>query len=287
MLIPFFDGNRNIFVSRKSKVLPAGKNTAQNSSDTKHTLPGTGCWINMFEPTIGELVGRCGYDYALIDMEHSPASLDSALPMIRAVQSGGAKAIVRAPDKNRLWIGRLMDMGADGVMVPMVNSAREAEELARAAVYAPEGTRGMAAGIVRATGYGVDTDAYLQSYRQNFLLMVQIETREGVDNVAQIAAVEGIDCLFIGPFDLAGSLGNTGEPEHKETRAGIRRVVKAVRQTGKPLSTLTNPARNARKLFAEGYELVFSGSDVGMIRQAFQADAESAKNVIHGFIGKT
>lgn len=274
-------------MSRKSSAGSTGRGASKATSPPRHQLPASGCWINLFEPAIGELVGQCGYGYALIDMEHSPASLDSALPMIRAVQAGGAKAIVRAPDKTPAWIGRLMDMGADGVMVPMVNNAQEAGELAAAAIYAPEGTRGMAAGIVRATGYGVDTEAYLQHYRDNFLLIIQIESRQAVESVEEIAAVEGVDCLFIGPFDLSGSLGHRAQPEHKDTRAAIRRVIKAVRKIGKPVSTLTNPARNARKLYAEGYDLVFSGSDLGMIRQAFQADADSAATTIQRLAGKT
>jgi len=267
-------------VSRKSKDKSETKSGKSSQSSISLGLPACGCWINLLNPLVGELVGACGYDYALIDMEHSPASLDSVLPMILAVQLGGAKAIVRVPDKQSAWIGRLMDMGADGVMVPMVNSAEEATELAAAALYAPEGTRGMAAGIVRATRYGVDTGEYLRHYRRHFVLMVQIETRQAVDCAGAIAAVDGVDCVFIGPFDLAGSLGNRCEPEHKDTRAGILKVVSAVKEVGKPLSTLTNPDRNARTLFAEGYNLVFSGSDVGMIRQSFETDAATGRAII-------
>lgn len=249
-----------------------------------HRLPASGCWINIFDPIIGELVGACGYDYALIDMEHSPSSVDAALPMIRAVQLGGAKALVRVPDKQTEWISRLMDMGADGVMVPMVNSREEAEQLAQTTLYAPAGTRGMAAGIVRATGYGVNTQQYLESYRQNFLLMLQIETKEAVDAVDEIAMVEGVDCLFIGPFDLAGSLGYLGEPDHKETMAAIRKITKAARAAGKPLSTLNTPARKARKLFSAGFDLVFSGSDLTMIREAMQADAANNRKLLQAKI---
>lgn len=252
---------------------------ARQENATRKPLA-SGCWINIFDPTIGELVGGCGYDYAMIDMEHSAVSLDSALTMIRAVQSGGAKAIVRVPDKQPVWVGRLMDMGADAVMVPMVNTVEEAKAIAKSAVYAPEGTRGMAAGIVRATGFGVDTEEYLAHYRQQFTLLIQIESRQAVEAAADIAAVAGIDGIFIGPYDLAGSLGNPGQPEHKVTRAAIRQVLKAVKPTGKPVSTLTNSTRSARKLFAEGYDLVFSGSDVGMIRSAFQADVANNKKLI-------
>ena len=140
----------------------------------------------------------------------------------------------------------------------------------------------MAAGIVRATGYGLHTDAYLKSCRRDFLLMVQIETRLAVENVSEIVSVSGIDCVFIGPYDLSGSMGNPGEPEHLDTRTAIRRISQSVRQAGKPLSTLTNPARSARKLFTEGYELVFSGSDLGMLRMAMQQDATSGARLIQG-----
>ncbi len=243
-------------------------------------FPASGCWVNIFDPIVGELVGRCGYDYAMIDMEHSPATLDLALNMIRAVQLGGAKAIVRVPDKSPQWIGRLMDMGADGVMVPMVDSAEEATELARAAVYAPEGTRGMAAPIVRATGYGVSTEHYLDNYRKNFMLLLQIETATAVDAAAEIAAVDGVDCIFIGPFDLAGSLGHRAEPDHKDTKAAIRKISKAVKASGKLLSTLNTPKSDAKALLARGFDLVFSGSDISMLRQAMSSDAANSEKLI-------
>ncbi|MFK7859094.1 MAG: HpcH/HpaI aldolase/citrate lyase family protein [Granulosicoccus sp.] len=257
------------------------KNKAKTSPvGHKSGFPASGCWINIFDPIVGELVGRCGYDYAMIDMEHSPADLSQTLAMIRAVQSGGAKALVRVPDKQPQWIGRLMDMGADGVMVPMVNSAEEASVLAAAAVYAPEGTRGMAAPIVRATGYGVNTAHYLENYRGQFTLLLQIESAEAVDAADEIAAVDGVDCVFIGPFDLAGSLGHLAEPDHKVTRAAIRKVSTATKAAGKLLSTLNTPKFAAKHLFKDGYDLVFSGSDVSMLRGAMANDAANSEKLI-------
>lgn len=242
----------------------------------------SGCWINIFHPTIGELVGLCGYDYALIDMEHSPGSWSSVLPMIRAVQLGGAKALVRVPENGPKWVERVMDMGADGILVPMVNTEAEAQDLANAALYAPEGTRGMAAGLLRSSGYGIDTDSYLNNYREQFKLIVQIETEQAVANTAAIAAVPGVDCIFIGPYDLSGSLGHMAQPEHATTRAAIASIVQAVQQSGKPLSTLTNPDRDAQTLFDEGYDLVFSGSDLTVLRQGLLADAQVTNGCIEG-----
>ena len=254
-----------------SPIYPGNSNVMANSRK-KHQLPAAGCWINLFDPIVAELVGNCGYDYAMIDMEHSPSSLDNALPIIRAVQASGAKAIVRAPDKQPKWIGRLMDMGADGAMVPMVNSGEEALALANAAIYAPEGSRGMAAGIVRATGYGSNTEDYLANYREDFLLMVQIETRAAVEAVTTIVNTDGVDALFIGPFDLAGSLGYLAAPDHPDVQAAIKAVMATVKASGKPLSTLTTASANSETLFQAGFDLVFSGSDITMLREAMSAD---------------
>ncbi len=272
-------------MKRPTKSKSAGPVTAKRASESRHSFPAFGCWINIFEPAVGELVGASGYQYALIDMEHSPVTLDSALPMIRAVQLGGAKAIVRVPDQHTAWVGRLMDMGADGIMVPMVNTAEQAQALAQATVYAPEGTRGMAAGIVRATQYGVNTAEYLQTYRDNFLLVVQIETREAMEQAEQIAAVPGVDCVFIGPYDLAGSLGHQGQPEHKDTRAAVRQISKSVKKAGKPVSTLNFTGRNARQLIADGFDLVFSGTDMGMLRLALQQDVANNQKILQGLGG--
>ena len=247
-----------------------------------HQMPAVGCWINIFDPIVAELVGHCGYDYAMIDMEHSPSSLDNVLPIIRAVQACGAKAIVRVPDKQPEWIGRLMDMGADGAMVPMVNSGEEAQLLANAAVYAPDGTRGMAAGIVRATGYGSFTSDYLADYRHNFLLMVQIETRAAVEAVDEIANTNGIDALFIGPFDLAGSMGHCAQPDHQEVKEAITQISETVKVASKPLATLTTANASSETLFQSGFDLVFSGSDIGLLREAMVMDLAKSRRHIQG-----
>lgn len=272
-------------MKRQSKAKSAGSETSRRTVESQFTFPAFGCWINIFEPAVAELVGACGYQYALIDMEHSPVTVDSVLPMIRAVQLGGAKAIVRVPEKQSSWIGRLMDMGVDGIMVPMVNNAAEATELAQATIYAPEGTRGMAAGIVRASNYGLNTAEYLENYRDNFMLIVQIETREAMEQAEQIAAVPGVDCVFIGPSDLAGSLGHQGQPEHKETRAAIRRIYKNVRKMGKPVSTLNFTSRNTKQLITDGFDLVFSGSDMTMLRMALQQDVANNHKILQGLVG--
>jgi len=245
-----------------------------------------GCWLNLGDEAVAELVGRAGYDVALIDMEHSPFGLESAVRLVRAVQAGGARAFVRAPDAEPRWIGRLMDLGADGAMVPMVGDAATAERLAAAARYAPEGTRGMAAGIVRASGYGCAVDDYVPDARARFTLLCQIESREGVDNAAGIAAVDGVDVLFIGPFDLSGSLGRRAEPDHPVTREAIAAVIAAARAADKPVATVPTSAHPAAALVGQGYDIVFGGSDLSMLRQAFEADLRACREASAARIGK-
>jgi len=258
-----------------------------DSSDTaERPRPLLGCWLNLGDEAIAELVGRAGYDVALIDMEHSPFGLERAVRLVRAVQAGGARAFVRTPDAQSRWIGRLMDLGADGAMVPMVDDAATAERLATAARYAPEGTRGMAAGIVRASGYGCDVEAYVSQARERFTLLCQIETRDGVDNAAAIAAVDGVDVLFIGPFDLAGSLGHRAAPDHPVTRQAIEAVFAAARAAGKPVATLPTPLNGAATLVGQGYDIVFGGSDLGMLRGAFEADLQACRAATNGGEGR-
>lgn len=257
-------------MSRKKTLLEEDKCPAKRRE--------TGCWINLFDPTVAEIVGRVGYDAALVDLEHSTATLDKALPMVRALQAAGCRALVRIPDRQPEWVSRIMDMGADGVMVPMVSCPHEARQLALMAQYAPLGTRGMAAGLVRGSYYGLGAPDYVDTCRASFELIVQIETRQAVEQVNLIAEVPGIDTLFIGPFDLSGSLGNRASPDHRDTRRAMKTIVQAAKAQNKRVATLTTPARNARKFFSEGYDLVFSGSDIGLLRDALLADSEKSRH---------
>lgn len=251
-------------------------------STSRSSSPTLGCWLNFPEPGIAELAARAGYDVALIDMEHSPFGIDVATSLVRAVQGGGGRAFVRVPDEAPRWLGRMMDLGADGAMVPMVGDAAQAERLAAATRYAPDGTRGMAAGIVRASGYGGDAAAYVPNARDRFTLLCQIETRAGVDNAASIAEVDGVDVVFIGPFDLAGSLGHRAQPDHPEVRRAIDGVVAAARDAGKPVATLPTPERDAASLVADGFDIVFGGSDVGQLRRAFASDLAACRAAAGG-----
>lgn len=241
-------------------------------TQTLHRFPANGCWLELYSTMIAEMVGHAGYDYAMIDMEHGPGTVDNVLPMIQAVQLGGAKALARIPETDPRWIGRLMDLGADGVMVPMVNTAQQARLLAAACLYAPDGSRGLASTIVRASRYGADV-RYMEQYRHKFLLMVQIETTEGAANAAAIAATVGVDAVFVGPYDLSASLGHTGKVDHPEVQQCIADIAEAVKHAGKRLASLPTPGRSISDLYAQGFDLVLGGADVVLVRQAMENDA--------------
>jgi len=246
----------------------------------KHTFPAFGCWLNIFHPVVAELVGLAGYDFVLIDMEHSPTSTDALLPIIQAAQLGGARPIVRAPDNDPQWVGRLMDIGAKGIMLPMVNTAAQAKAIAAAALYAPAGTRGMAAPLVRGAGYGAQLSGYMDRCRDDFMIFVQIETAEAVANAVEILSVPGIDVMFIGPYDLSGSLGNAGQPDHPVTQQAIEKVLAIAATLPIKTSTLPTPNQSGSDLLAAGYDVVFSGTDLGMLREAMLADAATQKALI-------
>ena len=242
-------------------------------SKSPHRFPASGCWLHLCNPMIAELVGLAGYDYAMIDMEHGAVGLDGVLPLVQATQLGGAKALVRIPERDPRWVGRLMDLGADGVMVPMVNDAEQARALAAACVYPPAGTRGMAPGVIRASGYGGESESYLEHYREDFVLIVQIETPRAAHEARAIADTDGVDVVFIGPYDFSAGAGFRGQPDHPQVRRRIGEIVEIVKAAGKTLGGIPTPGTDIKTLHAQGYDLVIGGSDMTLLREAMEANA--------------
>jgi 4-hydroxy-2-oxoheptanedioate aldolase len=242
-----------------------------------HTFPAIGTFLHFHDTMVAELAGEAGYDYLMLDMEHGVGSLKDMVPMLQAARAGGARGLVRAPSADPVWLGRLMDAGADGVMVPQVNTAAQAAAIATGARYAPEGRRGMAATIIRGSSYGLELPGYLATYRQQFLLIAQIETSEAVDNAGAICAVEGVDMIFFGPYDLSASLGHLGQPDHPTVQEAFRHVAACVKANGKRLSCLPTPETSARDLFQAGCDLVISGSDMSFLRESMRLDVLASR----------
>ncbi len=178
---------------------------------------------------------------------------------------------MRVPSNDEVALKRALDTGVAGVMVPAVNTADEAAAAVAACHYPPRGRRGMAAAIVRGADYGLRAAEYIESAGTALLVMCQIESAEAVENVTAIAAVEGVDMLFVGPFDLSASVGYLGQPDHPEVRALIARVEVAARSAGKHLGAIPTPERSAAELVAAGYELIIADADVLLLRDGARA----------------
>jgi 4-hydroxy-2-oxoheptanedioate aldolase len=227
-----------------------------------------GAWIYGLSPVMVEAMAIGGYSAMMIDQEHGPVELQTVHTLTLAAEARGAQSMVRVPSHDPNHVKRLLDMGITSIMFPMVDSVADAEAVVAACYYPPRGRRGLATGGIRATGYGGDAKGYLETYSERQLLMAQIETRGGLDAVERIAAVDGVDMLFIGPNDLSTSLGHLGQGDHPTVRVAIERIIAAAKASGKWLGTVPTKERDAKTLFSLGFDLVISGSDVALLREA-------------------
>jgi len=230
-------------------------------------LKSFGMWLQAADPTFAEIAGLVGLDFVIIDQEHGPGGVQSAIDMMRALSGSTTTAMIRVPSSDPTYLKRIVDAGAQAILVPMVDTAVEAKTIVDACRYPPLGRRGHAAGVVRGARYGLSTD-YLQTAHESLLIVPQIETVTAVRNAREIASVDGVDMLFIGPSDLSGSAGvldQTGAPEVERL---IAETVTAVRSAGKPLATVPRDGKSWQALFEDGFAVVASGSDIAIFRSA-------------------
>ncbi len=239
--------------------------------DLRAGRPAFGCWLELFSPLAAEIVAQAGYDCVMIDLEHGPGGLMDAIALIHAVQGAGTAPLLRVPANDPVALKRALDIGLAGVMIPSVNARAEAEAAVAACRYPPRGMRGMAAPVVRASGYGADWKAYVQDADEALLVICQIESRPAVEAAAEIAAVEGVDMLFVGPFDLSASVGHLGAPDHPEVRELIAAVERAAKAAGKLLGGIPTPERGVEQLLTAGYDLLLPDMDSLMLRDAARA----------------
>lgn len=226
-----------------------------------------GAWVGSGSPTVAEIMAHAGFDFVILDTEHGPGGIDDTIGLLRAVQASDTPAVVRVPAHDPVWLKRVLDAGADSLMVPMIESAAEAEALVRACRYPPAGRRGYAAGAVRASTYGFEPD-YMRKANDNLLLLAQIESKDAVAEAGAIARVDGIDMVFIGVNDLAGSIGLLEQLHDPRVQALVKQIEDAVRPTGTPLGTVPSSASTWAELFDRDYRMVTGGGDVPYLRQA-------------------
>lgn len=231
--------------------------------------PLRGTFLGLGSPYSARMAAQLGFDWVLIDLEHGAAS-EATLPgLLLAVEGTTCAPIVRVVSCNQDSIKRALDLGAVGVMVPYVSSVEEARSAVAYTHYPPAGCRGVASSTI-ATELSLRTADYHREANQKVLTIVQIETREGVENAEQIAAVDGIDVLFIGPLDLSFNLGIPNQYDHEDHRQALGRVVEACQKHGKASGILSSTDR-ARGHLDQGFTFVAVGSDVGALRNGLES----------------
>ncbi len=247
------------------------KNTAKAAFENNQQL--MGFWLQLFDPVASEIIGLCGYDLVMIDMEHGLGSVQDAARIMRAVSGTGASSFVRLPSNDATILKTLMDQGVDGVMVPMIESAQEAQAVVSACRYPPKGSRGLAIGIARGSAYGTISDRdYVDNVADDTFVVCQIETLEGVRNAKDIIAVDGVDMLFVGRNDLAADSGHMLDLDHPEVN-GLMDEVKAVaKAAGKKIGTVPSIGRSWQQLIDEGFDLVIPSSDIAVLRMFAQQE---------------
>jgi 2-keto-3-deoxy-L-rhamnonate aldolase RhmA len=189
--------------------------------------PVLGSWLSLGSSTAAEIMAEAGYDFLVVDLEHSPTSVESAAEMIRVIDLAGCSPLVRLPEFSPSIIKQVLDAGAHGIVIPNVDSAHLAEAAVRATRYPPDGTRGV--GLHRAQGYGHEFLEYFESAQRNLVVVVQIESNSAVQNIEKIVAVDGIDAVMIGPYDLSADLGVPGEFDSERFVQSVKKVTQAAR----------------------------------------------------------
>ncbi|MFS2035118.1 4-hydroxy-2-oxoheptanedioate aldolase [Polaromonas sp. CT11-55] len=223
--------------------------------------PQVGLWLSMADPYLAEVSATAGFDWLLIDGEHAPNDVRSTLAALQAVAPYRAQPVVRAVAGEVPLVKQLLDIGAHNLLIPMVDTAEQARAMVSATRYPPLGIRGVGSAVGRASRWSARTD-YLDAADDEVCLLVQAETVTALGNLEVICAVEGVDGVFIGPADLAASMGHRGKPGHPEVQAAIEGAMKTIIASGKAAGTLTSDPALARRYLALGCTFVAVGVDV-------------------------
>ena len=235
-----------------------------------------GCWLTLADSYAAEIAGRCGFDWCLVDGEHAPNDLRSTLAQMQALAGTETPAAVRPPIGKAYILKQLLDIGCQSFVIPMVEDRQQAEDIVRALRYPPEGIRGVGAATARASGFNSIPD-YLQTANREICLIVQIESREGLANLDEIVAVDGVDGVFIGPSDLSASLGHLGNPNAPEVVAAIDDALDRIAAAGKPSGIFAINPDDARRYLGRGVAFVAVASDINSLTNGLRDRAASLK----------
>jgi 2-dehydro-3-deoxyglucarate aldolase len=227
-----------------------------------------GCWATLANPNTTEVLGLAGFDWLMLDGEHAPNELNTFIVQLMALKDSRSAPVVRPQSNDTVQIKRLLDAGFYNFLIPFVESAEEAAGAVAATRYPPQGVRGVSVSM-RGNRFGTVPD-YRNISNENIAVVVQIESRTGVDHIEEICAVDGVDGIFIGPSDLAAGLGHFGNPAHPEVQEAMRYVFGTAKAAGVPFGILAPAEDDARRYLEMGATMVAVGSDLGLFRAATQ-----------------
>ena len=235
-----------------------------------------GCWSSLSNAITTEALGVAGFDWILLDGEHSPNDVSTFIPQLMALKDSVSAPVVRPTCNDAVEIKRLLDAGFYNFLIPFVESVDEARRAVSATRYPPQGIRGVSVSQ-RSNRYGTIPD-YFTTVNQHMCVMVQIENLAGAAAARDIAALDGVDCLFVGPSDLAAGMGHIGNAGHPDVQAVIAAVFADAKACGKPSGILAPVEADARRYLAIGATFVGVGSDLGTFRSATQALCDRYRN---------
>ena len=236
-----------------------------------------GLWQSMASPLTAEICAGAGFDWLLFDGEHAPNDVPSMLAQLQAVESYPTHAIARPPIGDVVLIKQYLDLGFQTLLIPLVDTAEQAGQMVRAMRYPPDGIRGVGAGSARVARWN-RVENYFQDADAQMCLLVQAETRRAIENLEAIAAVEGVDGIFIGPADLSASLGHRGNAAHPEVQAVIADAIQRIVKAGKAAGILTSNNDLAQRYLDLGAAFVAVGTDVGILAKQTVALANRFKD---------
>jgi 2-dehydro-3-deoxyglucarate aldolase/4-hydroxy-2-oxoheptanedioate aldolase len=223
-----------------------------------------GGWLQLGSTMSAEILSQAGFDWLLVDCEHSPMDFQALMMQYQAMSASNSIPLCRAPWNDAVAIKRILDVGAYGVMVPWVNDKEQAEMAVKACKYPPEGIRGVASSV-RAAGYTRHGAEYLKRANDEIMVIVQIETATAVKNIKEILSVKGIDVAFIGPADLSTAMGYAGNREHPEVQAAIAAIESAAKEAKVALGTVSSNLEQGKQLWEKGYQFIHLTGDVTLL----------------------
>ena len=229
----------------------------------KGPRPPLGTFVMSTAMTTAEAMGFCGFDFLIIDMEHVPVDVPQVADLLRAVAGTPAQPIVRVPWNDQVMVKRVLDAGAQTLMFPFVQSAQEAQRAVACTRYPPEGVRGVAA-LHRGSRYGRVAN-YFKQANEHICVIVQLETPQALQELPAIAAVPGVDALFVGPADLSAAMNHLGEIGHPDVQAALANAARAARANDKPIGIVGPTPPAVQRLLAYGYDFAAVGSDLSML----------------------